>query len=101
MPLTASGQAETSKPQGFVRIMAVIEGLVLAGVLYLVSSVRSQEISMAELKASSAVSQQAMSAIPALTIRVVQTEKDVSELNRRVDTNTEDIKELRDRKRLE
>lgn len=105
MPLTASGQVEKLDPNGgrnsFVRIMAGIEALILAGVLYLVSSVRSQEVSMAELKASNAASQQAMAAVPAMTIRIVQTEKDVSELTRRVDDNSADIKELRNRNRLE
>lgn len=95
MPLTASGQATDPSRQGFVRVMAAIEGLILAGVLYLVSSVRSQELSMAELKAAASASQQAMAAIPALTIRTVQNEKDIAENRRRIDENTRDIRELR------
>lgn len=101
MPLTASGQADGNKPQAFVRIMAVIEGLVLAGVMYLVSSVHHQELSMAELKASSAASQQAMAAVPALTIRVAQAERDIAAIADRTSENTEDIKELRNSKRLQ
>jgi len=100
MPLTASGQA-TGQNAGFVRVMAGIEALILAGVLYLVSSVRSQELSMAELKAATAASQASMAAIPGLTIRIVQNEKDIAENRRRIDENTEDIKELRNGKRLE
>lgn len=100
MPLTASGQAVLAENKGFVRVMAAIEGLVLAGVLYLVSSVRSQEVSMAELKASSAASQQAMAAVPALTIRIVEVEKDVAANRQRIEENTADIKELRARDRL-
>lgn len=101
MPLTASGQAEGIKSHSFVRVMAVIEGLVLAGVLYLVSSVHSQELSMAEIKASSAASQQAMAAVPALAIRVAQAERDIAANANRIQENTEDIKELRNGKRLE
>lgn len=96
MPLTASGQASSAdKSQSFVRVMAAIEGLILAGVLYLVSSVRSQEVSMAELKAAAASYQQAVSAVPALAIEVAQAKRDIAANSNRISEAAEDIKELR------
>jgi hypothetical protein len=102
MPMTASGQAEkldmtNAGRIAFTRVMAGIEALILAGVLYLVASVRSQEISMAEIKAASAAAQQSMSALPALTIRVVEAEKDIQANTQSILENKARIKELEDR----
>ena len=102
MPMTASGQAEkldmnNAGRVAFTRVMAGIEALILAGVLYLVSSVRSQEISMAELKASNMTATQAMTALPGLTIRVVEAEKDIQANTQSIMENKTRIKELEDR----
>lgn len=102
MPLTASHAAATEGNTAFkTRVLAAMEGLILAGVLYLVSSVRTQELSMAKIEASTQASQQAMAALPALTIRVVEVEKDNAEQARQIQENKEDLKELRARARLQ
>lgn len=102
MPLTASHAAATEGNGAFkTRVLAAMEGLILAGVIYLVSSVRTQELSMAKIEASTQASQQAMAALPALTIRVVEIEKDNAEQSRQIQENKEDLKELRARARLQ
>jgi hypothetical protein len=103
MPLTASNAIanDVGRPTLLTRLLAGIEALILAGVLYLVSSVRNQELSMTELKASMSASQQAMAAVPALTIRVVEAEKDIAQNKTDIHEVKEDVKELRARARLE
>lgn len=103
MPLTASGNVETSAPSSNfkTRALAIMEGLILAGIIYLVSSVRSQELSMTKIEASVTATQQLATAVPALTIRVVEAEKDIAENKRRIEETKEDVKELQARNRLQ
>lgn len=110
MPLTASGQAmrqdnqggngnSPAPPTGFVRIMAGIEMLILTGVIYIASSLRAQELTMAEIKASTAAYQTAIAQIPALNVRIVQLEKDVDAHAEDIAENKADIRALEDKAR--
>jgi hypothetical protein len=106
MPLTASGQAMkdnpvggNSPPSGFVRVMAGIEMLILTGIIYISSSVRTQELTMAEIKAATAAYQTAIAQIPALHVRVVALEKDVDANAADIEENKDDIRALENRVR--
>jgi len=92
MPLTASGHVEGSK--GLVRILASIEALILAAVMYVAGGVQEQKLAMAEIKASLAVSQQQMANVPQLTIRLTQAEQEIEQNANAIAENKEDIREL-------
>lgn len=92
MPLTASGHVEGSK--GLVRILAGIEALILAAVMYVANGVQEQKLAMAEIKASLAISQQQMATVPQLNIRLTQAEKSIEENARAISENKADIREL-------
>lgn len=91
MPLTASGQDGN---KGFTRIMAGIEALILASVMFIASGIQEQKLAMTEIKTSLATSQQLMAAVPDLTIRMAQAEKDLAEHDKAIDENKLDIRDL-------
>jgi hypothetical protein len=101
MPLTASTALEKeSNGNGngnnklASRVLAGMEALILAGVLYLCSSVSSTEKAMIRLQAAAESNQAALAAIPALAIRVTEAEKDIQVNSRDIQENKVRINEL-------
>lgn len=82
------------------RVMAGIEALILAGIIYLVNSDQQRKEDMIILKTTSAITAQAVQNIPDLTIRMVKTESDVIEMKRRLSDNEAAVESLKNRDRL-
>ncbi len=102
MPLTASNQSDKGGGSSVARrVLAGIEALILAFVVYIASGVQEQKLSMAKMQATAEATNQVVSAVPALTIRVVEAEKDIAENRNRHEELREEVKELKDRQRLE
>jgi hypothetical protein len=107
MPLTASNQLdrEHSQPTGNSnvarRILAGIEALILGFVLYIAAGVQEQKLAMAKMQATAEANSANLAVIPALTIRVVEVEKDVAENRTRIKEVQDELKDMRTRKRLE
>lgn len=96
MPLTASNAMDRD---GFgsrvgYRVLAGMEALIFAGVLYLCASVSNTEKSMIRIQATAEANSLALSTIPALTIRVAEAEKDIKFNSDAITENKERIKDL-------
>ena len=82
------------------RIMAGIEALILAGIIYLVNSDQQRKEDMIILKTTSTITAQAVANIPDLTIRMTKIESDMTEAKRRIALNEVGIENLKNKERL-
>lgn len=104
MPLTASGQMD-KLPDGsgkvaFTRIMAGIEALILAGVLYLVNSVSDTKLALAQMQAASTATNTALAMVPTMNVRLVTVEEKVAANTAAIAENKATIREVEARQRL-
>lgn len=104
MPLTASNQHYKESSGNNVlarRLLAGVEALILAFVVYIASGVQEQKLAMARMQATAEATNHVVSAVPALTIRVVEAEKDIQENKSNIEEVRQDVKDLKTRQRLE
>lgn len=98
MPLTASNaflkEGEGHSGRLAYRVLAGMEALIVAGVIYLCASVSTTEKAMIKLQATAETNQANLAAIPALTIRVVEAEKDIQANTQAIQENKARISEL-------
>lgn len=81
--MNAAARAMTAKDRESVR--TIIQGLILAGVLWVGGSIKSQSESIVELRTQVKTLQATLINVPDLTIRVTRLESDVKDLARRQD----------------
>lgn len=101
MPLTAShalaAESQGHTPKLASRVLAGIESLILAGVVYLCASVSTTEKAMIKMQALAEANQMSLAIVPTLTIRMVEAEKDIQANTQSIIENKARIKELEDR----
>lgn len=76
---------EQSKQSGLLSIRVIVEGLAVAGILWLASSVQQQNIQIARLQEQIATVQLTIADVPALTREVAQIQVTQSEHDSRLD----------------
>lgn len=82
------------------RMMAGMEALILAGIIYLVNADQQRKEDMIILKTTSAITAQSVSGIPEMNVRLVKAEGDIIEIKRRISNNEVNIEDLRNKARL-
>lgn len=81
--MNAATSAMAAKDRETVRM--IIQGLILAGVLWVAGSIQSQNVNIAKLQAQMEHLQASLANLPGLTDRVTKVEDAVRELTRRQD----------------
>lgn len=85
MPNTENRRWDDAAPAKMAKSIAlIIESLILAGILYIISSDRQQSIDLATIKANSENTKLIISSVPALDIRLTRQEAKQEALEQRV-----------------
>jgi len=75
--------SDQSPPRNWQSVRTVLEGLILAGIVWMASSMQQQIVSIAKLQEQMSQMSATLANIPDLTTRVTKVEMQLNELQRR------------------